>query len=713
MADTEVPMNSSTGHDTVTEQALIAAVERLATLEGLNPRAGTLWQSLRRVSPEQPSTQQLVRLAETAGLSVRAAPAKVPIETLLRNGAAIVRPMPNGAWRVVRQRRGLARREVECWDFPSAPVGRILPVDQLDPGDLPDPWFTADPSTPGGAMLIPPEHPQGAAPVQRVWRLARLEQSDIGAVFIYSLARGLLTLAIPLTVQILINTVAFGALRQPLVLLSVLLLLCLGLAAFLGALQRVVIENIQQRVFAQLVADLAWRLPRVKRAVFDTRHGPEVLNRFFDVITVQKASASLLLQATDSALQAGVGLLLLAFYHPWLAAFDLVLLIGLAVVWGLLGQTAAATSIRESYAKYAVAAWLQDVAGHSTLFKTQGGPALAVERADALTSEYLSARRMHFSAYMQQFVGTLALQGIAGAGLLGLGGMLVLKGELSLGQLVAAEIVVTTVLAALVKFADKLETWYDLLAGVDKLGNLVELPTERIDGLELRTPTGGVSVELHDLKFGYRNPLFENVNLRIPALGRVVIEGPTASGKSSLADLLLGLREPSSGLVRLDGDDLRDLRLGAIREQALLIRGAEVFMGTIADNVAWEEQRVDRRVIKDALQRVGLLDAILAMPEGLDTLLTPEGRPLSDGQLRRLQIARALVARPRLLIVDHLVEGLSAAERRTVLEPLLDPTQPWTLVLFSREPVDLPSTHCFRLESGTLKPSHPGELRRG
>jgi len=684
------------------EQWMVEAVERLAEWQGITPRPDLLLRALRRRPTAEAPFVRLCRVAEAAGLRVVQPSPGATLESKLQSGFPMVQPRDGGGWRVIRFVRDVGRGKVEVVDFPGDARVRVARLADVQPAEGESPFWPVDPAAPGGAMLIPRTGEGPTRPADRIWRLLQVERDDILVVLIYGLCMGILALATPLTVQILINTVAFGALQQPIILLAGLLLVSLGMAAGLGSLQRMVVETIQQRIFTQLVADLAWRLPRVKRAVFDSKYGPELVNRFFDVLTVQKASSALLLQGVDSALQALVGMLLLGFYHPMLLAFDIFLLVSVAFVWGVLGRGAQRTAIAESYAKFAVAGWLEEVARHPSLFKLQVGPQLAIERADSLARDYLTARRAHFRVYLRQFIGTLLLQGIAGAGLLGVGGSLVVSGELSLGQLVAAEFVVATVLNAFVKFAEKLETWYDLVASVDKLGHLVELPTERVDGVDIPVDGPGLSVRLDGVRFGWSQPVLDGVDLGIDAGAHVVLEGPAGAGKSTLVDLLLGFREAEAGRILLGGEDLRDLRLADIREQALLLRGIEVVGVTIADNVAWEEHRPDRGVVREALEEVGLLDELMRLPKGLDTVLTPDGAPLSDGQLRRLIVARAIVARPRLLIVDHLLDGLAHGEARELLRWLTDPRFGWTLLVLTRDAtgLNLPGVRRVRLAGG-------------
>jgi ABC-type bacteriocin/lantibiotic exporter with double-glycine peptidase domain len=556
-----------------------------------------------------------------------------------------------------------------------------------------EPTATLDPAA---AHAAPPhaEHPHtdhahaGHAhhppPFRRLLGLLRPEAGDLWLVLLFAVCVGALTLATPVVAMAVVNTVALGTLVQQLVVLCVALFVALSLAAGLMLLQAVIVEFIQRRVFVRVAADLAYRLPRVDLRAFDRQNGPELVNRFFDVLTVQKASATLMLDGVTLALQILIGFLLLGFYHAYLLGFDLILIGSLALLFTVLGRGAVRSAVRESIAKYKVAGWMEEVARHPVAFKTAGGPGLAAERTDALTREYLEHRAAHFRVLMRQIGFALALQVVANVALLAIGGVLVTRGELTLGELVAAEIVVTLVVATFTKLGKQLEAYYDLLAAVDKLGHLLDLPLEP-DGAERHRGRGpAATVAVRDVTFSYdgqRRPALSGLALEVAAGERVALVGPNGAGKSTLAELLFALRTPDRGWVELDGADVRTMRLEALREQVALVKGVEVIEGTVLDNVRVGRAGVTHADARDALRRVGLLDTVLALPGGLDTMLWGGGVPLSLGQANRLMVARAIVGRPRLLILDEALDHMDADIRETVLPAVLGPDANWTLIV--------------------------------
>ena len=521
--------------------------------------------------------------------------------------------------------------------------------------------------------------------------LMRPEGADLWAIGVFSAVTGLLSLALPLAVNAFISNLSFGVRSGPfvqaLVAIALVLFACLALAGALRAVQHVVAEVVQRRVFARLAADLSHRLPRVELACTDGVHAPELVNRFLEVVTVQKSSALLLLTGIDLALSTVIGLTVLAFYHPFLLALSALLVVTIALIVFVGGRGAVPTSVRESIRKYEVVEWLEELARHPRIFKGPGGAELARKRADDLVRGYLQARRDHFRVLFRQILALLGLEVVAGTVLLGVGGWLVLNQQLTLGQLVAAEIIVTAIVAAVAKLGKQFEAWYDAVAAVDKLGVLVDLRPERQGGEVIRGGRGA-SVEARGVEHrkpgrpGVAGPL----DFRVEPGERVAVLASFGSGASTLLDLLAGMRTPTSGRVLVDSVDVADWDLDALHEQVMLVREGDVMSGTVAENLRLGCDGITVAQLNAGLEAVGLADAVRALPEGLQAALITGGLPLTGRQRIRLLIARALVLRPRLLLVDELLDGLDDATFRQLCGALLDPALGWTVVVVTRDP---------------------------
>lgn len=529
------------------------------------------------------------------------------------------------------------------------------------------------------------DHP---SPLRRLARILRPELGDIGIVALFSGVVGLLTLATPVAVESLVNTVAFGRLIQPIFILSLLLLTFLAFAASLRVLQAYVVEIIQRRLFVRVVDDLSRRLPGFQAGVGEDHLTPELVNRFFDVMTLQKSSATMVLDGITVVLQTTIGMIVLAFYHPYLLGFDVFLLIAAAILIFALGRGAVKTAISESKAKYAVAAWLQELAACPATFKGAGGPTHAMVVTDTLTTDYIQSRRQHFRVLMRQIIFSVGLQAIGSSLLLGLGGWLVLDGQLTLGQLVAAELIVAVILGTFTKFGKQMESFYDLLAAVDKVGHLLDLPMERAQGSPVVARPEPSALRVRRLSFGWtRHRLCLNdLSLEVPPGTIMAITGTPGSGKSTLLDLIYALREPTQGSIEFDGFDSRSLNPESLRRQIALVRRREIFSGTLAENVHINRSSIDLARVQDALSAVGLFDEVLTFPAGLETRLHCGGDPLSTSQASRLVLARALAGQPRLLLIDGILDDLPGDRVQIVWQTLLDARRHSTILLVtSRE----------------------------
>ncbi len=567
-------------------------------------------------------------------------------------------------------------------------------------------WVLAEPAAP----LSPMRAPEGAHvdPYVRLRAMLLGERRTLWVAVVYSIVIALLSLVVPVAVQSLVNTIAFGSVLQPLVVLTLFVFVALGFSTLMNALRAGVVEIIQRSIFARVATDVTWRLLRVKAEAFDRYHGPELVNRFFDTVTVQKSASLLLIDGLSILMQTLIGMVLLALYHPWLLAFDVLLIIAMLVIVFVLGRGAIYTSIKESKTKYALEAWLEQLAAHLITFKSDGGARYAIRQSQRLLEDYLSYREQHFRILLRQIVGSFTLQAVASSALLGIGGWLVISRQLTLGQLVASELIVAGMLSAFTKFGKQLEVFYDLCAAIDKLGALVDLPLERAGGEVELGRTGPLALSVRGLQVQYPDATSPTLHIGALEVGpgeKLGLIGPNGSGKSIFADAVFGLRAPVGGSLRFDGTDIRSLSLTDLRRRVALVRNVELFPGSMLDNVRLGRDDLPFEDVTAALASVGLLDELLAMPSGLDTELHPHGRPLSYRQACRLMIARAIADRPRLIVLDGALDQVDhREEQKRLLKVLFAPDAPWTLVCITERPDVL--AHCtriIRMEDGDVR----------
>lgn len=506
------------------------------------------------------------------------------------------------------------------------------------------------------------------SPLRRLMAFMRPEAQDIRTILVFSIVIGLLSLTTPLAVEAVVNTIAFGRYLQPLIVLSLIVLIFLGFRAGLNVLMTMVSEVIQRKLFVRTVEDLSYRLTRVPLSVWRKYHGPELVNRFFDIVAVQKITSKLLLDTLMLFLQTIIGLTVLAFYHPFLLGYDIGLLIMMSVVLWFIGRGAIKTATRESQLKYETASWLQEIVRHPSTYKFNGGLGFAINRADQLAAQYINERRAHFRILIRQISFAMVMQAIAATVLLALGGYLVIEGQMTLGQLVAAELIVTVILGSFAKLGKDLESFYDLMASVDKLGKLFDLPIEPINKLQLARRPGAYDLSLVDLilsggptqpanvKFesGHSYALFDSSELR----------------RSKLMQALIGQAKPASGQVLLDDFRVDAIAAESLQEKISLVTDIELFVGTIEENIRMGREQIGSHQVNEIVNRLGLGSSISKLPDGFGAQLAISGYPLSQGDAIRVVLARALTSIPGILFIDGLLDRLSDHDTIDVLSRL-------------------------------------------
>ena len=540
----------------------------------------------------------------------------------------------------------------------------------------------------------------------RVFRVLHGEAHDVAVILLYALAVGLCSLAIPVGVQSIVNSVSFGVVLQPLVVITCLVGGVLLFSGILRILQLVVVEVLQRRLVARLSLSLADRIPHVEFQQFQSKFGPEYVLRFLEVFSAQKNIAALLLDGIALFFQVFVGLVVVSFYHPFFLAFAIVVTLFLVLLVAPLGHGAIKSSIRASDAKYDVATWLQDLARVPILFKSSRGDAFALEHADELVTSYLLWRGKHFRVLLRQVVGSVTIQVLASTLLLGLGGWLVIKQQLTLGQLVAAELIIGIILGGVAKLGRYLDKFYELCASVAKLDALFDVPSEKQSGSFFSPGGEPAQLVISDLLVRHEydsQPILAGVSLSVEPGEKVAIWGRNGSGKSTLANCVYRITSPRSGRIEIDGHDVREVHPLELRSEIALVRGIDLFHGTIEENLTLSKTGLPSGRIRDALAMVGVLEDIYALPDGLATELKGQAEPLSRGQASRLVIARAILSDPRLMIIDGVLDGIDETTVGGLLENLTGPKAPWSLLVLTHESGILDHfPKAYVLDNGTL-----------
>jgi ABC-type bacteriocin/lantibiotic exporter with double-glycine peptidase domain len=543
----------------------------------------------------------------------------------------------------------------------------------------------------------------------RLFKLLNSERRDINNILLFALVSGLINLSLPLGIQAVINFLNAGQLSTSWAILVIFVILGISLVGFLQVRQLAITENIEQKIFARAAFDFAFRLPRIKQKAIQNKYLPELVNRFFEIVTVQKGLSKLLIDFSGASIQIIFGLFLLSLYHPLFLLLGVALIGILYLIFRITGKPGLTTSLEESKYKFEVAHWLEEIGRTMSTFKFLGNSELPIQRTDGLVDNYLTARKKHFRILVWQFGGMIAFKVIVAAGLLIIGSVLVIDKQINIGQFVASEIIIVLIIGAVEKLILSMQTIYDLLTALEKIGTVTDLPLESNTGTDLReTPCEkGVEIRFNNVTFTYPDgtePVISNFQANINPGERLCIKGKNGSGKSSLLKLMTGLYEEFSGTITINGFPLRSLKIEALR--AIIgdnFNECDVFKGTLYENIHAGRTNVSSEDVLWAMKQVELLSFLEHSPDGLQTQIDPEGRRLSSGIIHKIVLARSIAERPKILLLEDSLTNLDQAERQSIYSNILNKSNGWTVIMTSNDP--LVQTYCdttIEIENGCI-----------
>ncbi|MFC4872948.1 peptidase domain-containing ABC transporter [Negadavirga shengliensis] len=524
-------------------------------------------------------------------------------------------------------------------------------------------------------------------PLKRFFNLLRDEKKEIYSIYFYAVLNGLVSLSLPLGVQAILNFILGGRMTTSWVLLVAIVALGVIFGGYLQISQLYLTEKLQQRIFSKSALEFAYRVPRIKTEALMGKFAPELVNRFFDTINLQKGLAKLLIDFSTASLQVFFGLVLLAVYHQFFIIFAVVLVIILYLIFRFTSPKGMATSLKESSAKYEVAFWLEEIGRTLGTFKLSGFSSLPFTRVDKLVKQYVEYRNNHFGVLIFQYKVMIAFKVLIVGSLLIAGSILLMSDEISLGQFVAAEIIIVLIIASVEKLILSLETVYDTLTATEKLGLIMDMGLERSDGIDksLKITNNGFSYSLRNLTFQPKNmdhPVVNHINLDIEEGEKLVVTGVSGSGKSTLLHMMAGLIEDYEGKILINKLPLETVSLEKLRSMiGDSLSRQSIFHGSIRENITVGKDDVEEEKIREIVELVGLNDYVFKLKDDLDTVLMPEGMQLSNANISRIILARSLCFSPKLLLLEEEFNYLDGEEAEKLLDYIFN--GPWTLVATS------------------------------
>jgi ABC-type bacteriocin/lantibiotic exporter with double-glycine peptidase domain len=520
-------------------------------------------------------------------------------------------------------------------------------------------------------------------PVQRFRRLLLQEKKALANLYVFALFAAVVSLSLPLGIQAIVNLIVSGQVTTSFYVLIAMVVIGYGINGYLQILQITVTEVLQRKVFARAAFDFAYRAPRFNLAFIQHFHAPELMNRFFDTLTVQKGIPKILIDFVGSSLQIFIGLILLCFYHPFFILFGFLTVILVFFIVRILSPQGMSTALRQSKYKYEVVHWLEELARTIDAFKLAGTSPFPLKEADDKTTDYLMAREAHFRSLMLHYSSILLFKVLIAGAFLLLGGLLVIDQQMNIGQFIASEIIVIILLTNAEKLIFSMDAIYDMLTALEKLGSVTDIPLERTGGLDTpKLHNGGLELEVINLEYqtDKRRSLLQGVSFSVASGQRVLLTGYSGSGKHTLLQLLNGLYENFEGIIKYNGISIRSLDLLHLRDKIgdTMARDS-IFKGSFLENLTMGNL-VPIEEVLHVVQITRLQHFLDTLPLGLNTELIPEGKLLSRNIKSKILVARCLIKKPELIMLDENVEYIREGDKEAILNYIYDRKQPWTVI---------------------------------
>ena len=526
-------------------------------------------------------------------------------------------------------------------------------------------------------------------PVKRLFRLLRIEKEDIFNIYLYSVVYSLINFSLPLGIQTIINLITSGQVTTSWIVLTFIVLAGIAIGGVFQLKQLTVSEALQQKIFARAAFEFAFRLPNMRQEILEDKHSPELVNRFFDSITIQKGLSKILMDFSGALLMVVMGLLIISLYHPFFIFFSVFVITYLTIIFFVTTRQGLKTSIKESKYKYEVAYWLEEVARTHDVFRYSGKSELHLEKTDALVSGYISARKAHFKVLKGKYLNMVIFKMLVAAGLLAIGGWLVLDQKMNIGQFVASEIIIILLLNSIEKVILNMEIIYDVLTSLDKLGQVSDLPLEEEAGLKLDDNNlhEGLHIVLNNAFFRYpleKANALSDVNLNFDAGCKINFMGGSGSGRSTLLNILSASFPLSEGNMTVNGLPVNNLDIPSLRKKIAVVRSVDqIFKGSIIENISLGSTSPDLDKISGLCDRLGLSNFIFQSKDGYNTELLPGGKGIPYSAAYKILIARAIYLEPKLLLIDEGFDNLNHKDQEVVAAEIFSEKHKFTMLSFS------------------------------
>lgn len=544
-----------------------------------------------------------------------------------------------------------------------------------------------------------------ASPFKRLWDLILLDKREIYTIYFYAILSGLVQLSVPIGIQSIVGFVLGASMVTSIYVLIVLVVLGVFIVGVMQINQMKIIEKIQQKIFTRNAFEFAETIPRFNLIKNDSYYLPEQANRFFDTLNVQKGLSKLLLDVPTATIQIMFGMILLALYHPAFIVFGVLLIVILWLILKLTGKNGIATSLQESTYKYAVVAWLEEMARAIKSFKFSQGTHINLTKTDNNVAGYLTARTDHFKVLLVQYKTLVAFKVAITTAMLTIGAYLLLNQQLNIGEFIAAEIVIITVISAVEKLIHRLDSVYDVVTGLEKMAKVTESPLEEDGTMSFNQIDKGIDIKMIDFSFSYPNgkKIFNNSTISIPSNSLVALNSFDGSGKSSLLKILSTSITEFNGSLLYNDIPIGNYNLENLRDKiGLYTQQEDIFTGTVWENISLGKTKVTADKIIQIAKTLGIENFINTLHHGFETKIDPAGNKLSSTLTKNILLLRALSNNPKLLLLDEPWQGLEDTIKNNLFTYLQNLTNTTVIIASSDETFAHKCNYRLQIKNGNI-----------
>lgn len=525
-------------------------------------------------------------------------------------------------------------------------------------------------------------------PLARLIQLILTDRKDIVSIYFFAIMSGLVQLSLPLGVQAIISFVLGATMVTSIYVLIFVIVLGVFLVGAFQINQMKIIEKIQQNIFVRNTYLFSEVIPQLDLMKSNNYYLPEKITRFFDVMSVQKGISKLLLDIPIASIQIIFGLLLLSFYHPIFIAFGFLLLLFLVLILWFTGKKGVETNYVVSTHKYEVAAWFGEIARLVKSFKFRHGTKLNIDKADEKSEKYINARTKHFKVLLVQYKALVLFKVLITATMLAVGTYLLLSQQLNIGEFIAAEIVILSIIGAVEKLIGSISNVYDVITGLEKLSSVIDSPLEKSGKVEFKSINSGVSVELTNCNITYPNnkTVLKNMNFKIPSNSIVGIKGCSGSGKTSLLNLLSGNLGDDNGGVLINNIALGNYNLESLRKKmGVFLYNTDVFEGTVFENITMGRKGVTQESVTALAYELGFSSFIQSLKNGFETAVDPAGKKMSTTSVQIIILLRAFIEKPDFLLLEEPWNNFNDELKNNFLNYIFNKMEDTTMIIASND----------------------------